>query len=73
LGISGYQASDWLRENCHVDVGLSDHQRIEATLSMADDATTTGRLLGALERLVEAAPQLPPRGRLRCRTSVNWN
>src|SRR3954447_14261628 len=56
LGITGYQASDWLRENCHVDLGLSDHRRVEATLSMADDRETAGRLLGALDALLEAAP-----------------
>ncbi|MCW2983457.1 MAG: lysine decarboxylase, partial [Conexibacter sp.] len=59
LGISGYQAADWLRANCHLDVGLSDHQRVLATLSMADDEQTTGRLLAALEELGRAAPSLP--------------
>ncbi|HEX3426995.1 MAG TPA: hypothetical protein VHT30_12740 [Acidimicrobiales bacterium] len=59
LGISGYQAVDWLRDHCLVDVGLSDHARIEATLSMADDEASTGRLLEALEQLTEAAPGLP--------------
>ena len=43
LGISGYQAADWLRETCALDLGLSDHRRVLATLSMADDAQTTGR------------------------------
>src|SRR4051794_20564126 len=56
LGITGYQAADWVRENCHVDLGLSDHRRVEATLSMADDRDTAGRLLGALDALLEAAP-----------------
>jgi arginine decarboxylase len=59
MGISGYQAADWLRENCRIDVGLSDHRRIEATLSMADDAATADRLLDAMNRLVAAAPTLP--------------
>jgi arginine decarboxylase len=59
LGINGYQAADWLRENCRVDVGLSDHRRILATLSMADDAGTADRLLDAVRRLVAAAPALP--------------
>jgi arginine/lysine/ornithine decarboxylase len=58
LGISGYQAADWLRANDHIDVGLSDHQRIEATLSMADDETTTERLVEALSQLIAAAPTL---------------
>lgn len=59
LGISGYQASDWLRENARIDVGLSDHRRIEATMSMADDEATTRRLLDALGQLVEASDSLP--------------
>src|SRR4051812_17871379 len=62
LNITGYQASDWLRENCRIDVGLSDHRRIEATLSMADDESTAERLLTSLDALVEAAPSFdrPP-------------
>ena len=39
-GISGYQAADWLREHEPLDIGLSDHRRILATLSIADDTTT---------------------------------
>jgi arginine/lysine/ornithine decarboxylase len=58
LRITGYTAADWLRANCHVDMGLSDHRRIEATMSMADDRDTAGRLLAALDALVEAAPGL---------------
>src|SRR4051794_32281504 len=62
LGISGYQAADWLREHQRVDVGLSDHRRILATLSMADDDETSARLGKALEALVGAAPSIdrPP-------------
>jgi arginine/lysine/ornithine decarboxylase len=59
LGISGYQTADWLRQHQRVDVGLSDHRRILATLSMADDEASAGRLREALERLVSAAPDLP--------------
>jgi arginine/lysine/ornithine decarboxylase len=59
LGITGFQAADWLRAEERIDIGLSDHRRIEATLSMADDTDTTDRLLSALRHLVEAAPSLP--------------
>jgi arginine/lysine/ornithine decarboxylase len=59
LGISGYQAADWLRDHQRIDVGLSDHRRILATLSMSDDRRTTARLYDALERLVSAAEGLP--------------
>jgi arginine decarboxylase len=59
LGISGYQAADWLRANCRIDVGISDHRRIEATMSMSDDEDTAQRLLESLEALTRAAPELP--------------
>jgi lysine decarboxylase len=59
LGISGYQAADWLREHERIDIGTNDHRHIEATLSIADDDDTVARLVGALRHLVEAAPELP--------------
>ena len=64
LGISGYQAADWLRANQLVDMGLSDHERILATISMADNDQTGQRLLSALEALVAAAPGLPEPSRI---------
>jgi|SRR5579884_58141 len=59
LRISGYQASDWLREHERVDMGLSDHARILATISISDDDSTAGRLLQALRQLTDAASELP--------------
>jgi arginine/lysine/ornithine decarboxylase len=59
LDISGYQAADWLRQNRVLDVGLSDHRRIEATLSTADDEETTRSLVDALQALSGAAQDLP--------------
>ncbi|MGN6867145.1 MAG: aminotransferase class I/II-fold pyridoxal phosphate-dependent enzyme [Solirubrobacteraceae bacterium] len=59
LGISGYQAADWLHEHERIDMHLSDHARIMATVSIADDETTTDRLRGALERLTGAAEDFP--------------
>ena len=59
LGISGYQAADWLREHERIDMGISDHRRIEATMSMSDDEQTTERLLGALGALAEASTGFP--------------
>lgn len=55
LGISGYQAADWLRGERAIDVGLNDHRRIEAILSTADNDSSTGRLLDALSALVRVA------------------
>ena len=59
LQIIGYQAADWLREHERIDMGLSDHARILATVSIADDASTAGRLLRALRALIHAADKLP--------------
>jgi arginine/lysine/ornithine decarboxylase len=56
LGISGYQAADWVRAHRAVDLGLSDHRRVEVTLSTADDSNTVKRLLDALDELTAAAP-----------------
>jgi arginine/lysine/ornithine decarboxylase len=59
LEISGYQASDWLREHERIDMGLSDHARILATISIADDDATADRLIQALKRLTDSAGELP--------------
>jgi arginine/lysine/ornithine decarboxylase len=40
LGATGYDAADWLREHHRLDMGLSDHRRVEATISVADDGQT---------------------------------
>jgi arginine decarboxylase len=59
LGITGYQASDWLHEHRHLDMHLNDHRRIGAQITHADDRETTGQLLNALKALAQAAPELP--------------
>jgi arginine decarboxylase len=63
LRISGYQAADWLRQHHQMDMGLSDHRRVEATLSMADDQDRIDRLVSALRDLTGAASSMcrPPR------------
>jgi arginine/lysine/ornithine decarboxylase len=65
-GTSGYQAADWLREHCGVDVGMSDHRRILATLSFADGKDTAERLVDAVWAWRAAAESFdkPPRLRL---------
>jgi arginine/lysine/ornithine decarboxylase len=55
LGISGYQAADWLREHELIDVGLADHRRFGFDISISDDETTTARLLIALRSLAASA------------------
>jgi arginine decarboxylase len=58
LGISGYQAADWLRAHERIDVGLSDHRRILASMSIADDEGTAARLRASLDSLRSATPSL---------------
>lgn len=59
LDISGYQAADWLRERRRINVGLSDHRRIEAQLSIADSADTADLLVAGLADLAQAGRALP--------------
>jgi arginine/lysine/ornithine decarboxylase len=62
LGISGYQATEWLRANCHVDIGSADSRRMSARLSYADDDETERRLIESLHALIAAADSIekPP-------------
>jgi lysine decarboxylase len=59
LGITGFQAADWLREHRHIDAHLVDHRRIGAQITHGDDRETTGQLLEALRDLARAARDLP--------------
>ena len=58
LGISGYQAGDWLRADRQVDIGSADACRISARITHADDDGMIDRLIEALQALVEAAPSM---------------
>jgi lysine decarboxylase len=60
LGVTGFQAADWLREHRSVEAHLTDHRRIGAQITHGDDRETTGELLAALKDLVRAAPDLDP-------------
>ncbi|GAA4964961.1 ornithine decarboxylase [Kineococcus glutinatus] len=61
LGISGFQAGDWLRAACHVDVGSADACRIGARLTHADDDEAVERLLVSLHRLAAESGDLERR------------
>lgn len=52
LGISGYQAAEWLRAECHVDLGSADQCHLGGQISHADDDDTEQRLVESLRRLV---------------------
>ncbi|MGW6577820.1 aminotransferase class I/II-fold pyridoxal phosphate-dependent enzyme [Streptomyces globisporus] len=60
LGTTGYRAADWLRSHHRVDMHLVDHRRISAQITHADDASTAGQLLTALEDLSRNAHTLRP-------------
>ncbi|WP_027862298.1 aminotransferase class I/II-fold pyridoxal phosphate-dependent enzyme [Marmoricola sp. URHB0036] len=60
LGISGYQAADWLRENEHLDVHLADAQRVEAQISVANTEADIELLVQSLGRLCDASASFDP-------------
>jgi len=64
LGITGYQAADWLRPHHRVGVGLSDHRRIAALITHGDDDETVARLVDALADLARHAGELDPSPRV---------
>ncbi|WP_405453316.1 ornithine decarboxylase [Streptomyces achromogenes] len=55
LGISGMQATEWLRANCHIDMGGSDTCRISASITHSDDEQTEKLLVESVRALVERA------------------
>jgi arginine decarboxylase len=55
LGTSGYQAGDWLRARCQVDVGSTDACRIGVRLTHAHDDHDAQRLVDALGLLIAEA------------------
>ncbi|MBF6301363.1 ornithine decarboxylase [Nocardia amamiensis] len=59
-GASGYQAADWLRQHRRLDMGLADHRRLLATLSLGDDKGTIDTLVDGIrawrEQLTEPTP-----------------
>ncbi|MEU1087468.1 aminotransferase class I/II-fold pyridoxal phosphate-dependent enzyme [Streptomyces sp. NPDC005576] len=60
LPFNGYAAADWMRRNHRINLHTSDHRRVNAQLTHADDDTTTARLLDGLRDLVAHADELPP-------------
>src|SRR5215210_2524908 len=58
LGITGFQAADWLYEERRVGAELHDLHHLMFLVTVADDEETVDRLVGAMRDLTEAAPQL---------------
>src|SRR3954447_4829760 len=73
VGLTGYQADDWLRDERGVDIELVDHRRLVPIVMYAHGEPEIDRLLRALRDLVdeiggeeaEPAVQLPPPDELR--------
>ncbi|BBZ09511.1 arginine decarboxylase [Mycolicibacterium doricum] len=60
LGVTGYQAGDWLRERCGVHVELADQRRIMALITFADTDDEADRFVDALTKLArEHADRAP--------------
>jgi arginine/lysine/ornithine decarboxylase len=53
VGLTGFQADDWLRDERQVDVELVDHRRIMPLVSYAHGEDDVERLVGALRDLVD--------------------
>jgi arginine decarboxylase len=67
LGITGYQAKDWLQSARGLTMQLGDSRRVVASLTYADDDAALDRLADALESLAadpppndRPAPHIPP-------------
>jgi arginine/lysine/ornithine decarboxylase len=63
VGLSGYEADDWLRDQRHIDVELVDRRRIMPLITFAHGEQEIDRLVAALRALVDefgdTARQLP--------------
>ncbi|WIN00661.1 aminotransferase class V-fold PLP-dependent enzyme [Actinoplanes oblitus] len=57
LGITGYQAKEWLQTEKRLTVQLGDARRVVCSLTYADDEAAFERLTGALEELAAKPPR----------------
>jgi arginine decarboxylase len=53
VGLTGYQADDWLREERSIDVELVDHRRLVPLVTFAHGEEEAERLVSALRDLVD--------------------
>lgn len=58
LGISGFQAADWLYEQRRVGAELHDLHHLSFVVTVADDDAMVDRLVAAMRDLVAAAPRI---------------
>jgi arginine/lysine/ornithine decarboxylase len=72
VGVTGFAADDWLRDERQIDFELADHRRILALVTFAHGAAKIDRLVRALRDLVDAhaddrrpVPRIPNPSQLR--------
>jgi len=72
IGLTGYQADDWLRDERQVDVELVDHRRVMPLVTFAHGEAEIDRLVNALRDLADEqaggdddVPRLPSRREIR--------
>jgi arginine decarboxylase len=53
VGLTGFQADDWLRDKRHIDVELADHRRIMPLVTFAHGEQEVDQLVHALSDLVQ--------------------
>src|SRR5215218_742206 len=58
LGISGFQAADWLYEERRVGAELHDLHHLMFLVTVADDDGSVDRLVAAVRDLADAAPEI---------------
>ena len=78
LGITGYQANDWLLEHERLTMQLGDARRVICSVTYADGEVAMDRLAGAFERLAADPPapgadrpQIPPLEELNLEQAMN--
>lgn len=54
LGLTGYEAGDWLRDQAKVEAEICDHRRIMFLVTIGDDEASIDRLVTAVRGLVDA-------------------
>ncbi|MGN6696479.1 MAG: aminotransferase class I/II-fold pyridoxal phosphate-dependent enzyme, partial [Aquihabitans sp.] len=63
LGVDGYEAADWLYEECGVAAELDDYRHLMFLVTLGDDDASIDRLIDGLRRLAEhgaGRSPLPP-------------
>jgi arginine decarboxylase len=78
LGITGYQAKDWLQSERHLTAQLGDARRVVFSLTYTDGPTALGRLADAVEALAadpptgdRPAPHIPELEQLNLEQAMN--